>query len=398
MKVEVYFLRDPMGLLIEDSQSEKIYFQYAPDFLKKGLNPSPLHLNYDLQPQACLIPEFKYLFGIFYDALPDQWGMSLLEEKLRRAGIERKSPLLLLSYLGERSMGALSFKPKNDSLFKSESLCLEKISQQSRRFLTKHRGVELSEALLRTGTSPGGARPKIFAGLNPKTHQVITGKGLLLPKGYEHWMIKLGDGSTDPNGFLEYFYGMIAQECGIQITEQTLIPSKNSEGLFASKRFDRFGKTRIHYHSYSGISHTPFSASTDYDDLLGIIRAITKDQRQVLEGFRRATFNLIGCVRDDHVKNHGFLLQNNQWKLAPAFDLLPSKWEGAHALGYRGEHRHPTLKSLEIMGLYHSISRSVIQETIESVQKAFKKVLGMFEKKSEVKKLAVKLKQHWKNL
>ena len=29
--------------------------------------------------------------------------------------------------------------------------------------------------------------------------------------------------------------------------------------------------------------------------------------------------------KDDHAKNFAFILQNNEWKLSPAYDILPSE-------------------------------------------------------------------------
>ena len=41
----------------------------------------------------------------------------------------------------------------------------------------------------------------------------------------------------------------------------------------------------------------------------------------MLAAFRRAAFNVLAGNRDDHGKNHGFLLKGQRWELSPAFDL-----------------------------------------------------------------------------
>jgi serine/threonine-protein kinase HipA len=48
---------------------------------------------------------------------------------------------------------------------------------------------------------------------------------------------------------------------------------------------------------------------------------IEKDLRQL---WRRIVFNIMISNTDDHMRNHGFILQNNGWRLSPAFDLNPS--------------------------------------------------------------------------
>ncbi|MCX7249689.1 MAG: HipA domain-containing protein [Burkholderiales bacterium] len=40
--------------------------------------------------------------------------------------------------------------------------------------------------------------------------------------------------------------------------------------------------------------------------------------------FRRVSFNVAVGNRDDHLRNHGFVLGTNGWQLAPAFDVNPN--------------------------------------------------------------------------
>src|SRR6185437_9070664 len=40
--------------------------------------------------------------------------------------------------------------------------------------------------------------------------------------------------------------------------------------------------------------------------------------------YRRVAFNVAVGNRDDHLRNHGFLLTAAGWRLAPAFDLNPN--------------------------------------------------------------------------
>ena len=40
--------------------------------------------------------------------------------------------------------------------------------------------------------------------------------------------------------------------------------------------------------------------------------------------FRRVAFNVAVANRDDHLRNHGFVLHATGWRLAPAFDVNPS--------------------------------------------------------------------------
>jgi serine/threonine-protein kinase HipA len=43
-------------------------------------------------------------------------------------------------------------------------------------------------------------------------------------------------------------------------------------------------------------------------------------------------FNIIVSNTDDHLRNHGFILEREGWRLAPAYDLNASIEKRAHAL------------------------------------------------------------------
>ncbi|BFM04938.1 hypothetical protein GCM10025791_03580 [Halioxenophilus aromaticivorans] len=51
--------------------------------------------------------------------------------------------------------------------------------------------------------------------------------------------------------------------------------------------------------------------------------------------WRRIIFNIAVSNTDDHLRNHGFLLVKNGWKLSPAYDLSP-------IVGKRGLHLNIT--------------------------------------------------------
>jgi serine/threonine-protein kinase HipA len=48
--------------------------------------------------------------------------------------------------------------------------------------------------------------------------------------------------------------------------------------------------------------------------------------------FRRVVFNVMAANRDDHLRNHGFLLTSTGWRLSPAFDVNPNPAKSEHAL------------------------------------------------------------------
>src|SRR3546814_3494210 len=77
------------------------------------------------------------------------------------------------------------------------------------------------------------------------------------------------------------------------------------------------------------------SEGTSYLELAQFIRAqgdaehADTDLEQL---FRRVAFNVAVGNRDDHLRNHGFVLGKTGWTLAPAFDVNPSIDKAEHVL------------------------------------------------------------------
>lgn len=65
---------------------------------------------------------FKGLPGLIADALPDDYGNSVIDEwfSIRGKNVEI-TPIDRLCYIGKRGMGALEFEPVNDDVLLNES-------------------------------------------------------------------------------------------------------------------------------------------------------------------------------------------------------------------------------------------------------------------------------------
>lgn len=94
---------------------------------------------------------------------------------------------------------------------------------------------------------------------------------------------------------------------------------------FAVERFDRTPNGRVHTISASGLLNAYYRLpNLDYTDLLAVCKDLTKDQAQVVQLFRRMVFNVLIGNKDDHSKNFAFQYKNGEWRLSPAYDMLPS--------------------------------------------------------------------------
>jgi serine/threonine-protein kinase HipA len=58
------------------------------------------------------------------------------------------------------------------------------------------------------------------------------------------------------------------------------------------------------------------------------------------------TFNVAIGNRDDHLRNHGFLLTPTGWRLAPAFDLNPNTDRADHVLNIDESDNRPSLATV----------------------------------------------------
>lgn len=343
-------------------KDRKILFEYDSAFLASGIEISPFKLP--LKP-GVFSPDtavFDGLFGVFNDSLPDGWGRLLLDRTVEKHGIHRGqlNPLDRLAYVGSHGMGALSYEPELGQHDTDEApLALDKLAEESATVL-EGENEEIFEELLRLNGSSSGARPKIVAQVSDDKSRIIHGNQELQP-GYSHWMIKFPS-SQDAReiGAIEYAYSLMAREAGVEMPETHLFRTKKSR-YFGTKRFDRDGDARIHMHSLSGLIHADHrNPSLDYDMLLRVTTALTRNIQEVEKAYALACFNVLAHNRDDHAKNFSFLLNaRNEWILAPAYDLVFSYGPGGEqSTLVMGEGRNPGPEELKSLGKQHGLKNA----------------------------------------
>ncbi|MFN7025419.1 MAG: HipA domain-containing protein [Pseudorhizobium sp.] len=97
-----------------------------------------------------------------------------------------------------------------------------------------------------------------------------------------------------------------------------------------------------------------------------------RDATEVLKMFRNMVFNVYAKNRDDHAKNHAFLMNGTgRWFLAPAYDLTFSSGPGGeHSTAIGGEGKAPGMSQLLSVSRGASISDHDAKEVIEQVRTA----------------------------
>ena len=354
-------------------RDKNIYFEYDPIFLTSNMELSPYKLPLKSGVMVCDDTVFDGLFGVFADSLPDGWGKLLLDRYFLKEGVQYSdiTPLDRLGYIGNYGVGALSYRPYiSDIEQKITQINLDNLASKSMKILNDDSQQDL-EKLLLLGGSSAGARPKVMVQID-QDNNIISGTQILQP-GYDHYIVKFAS-HLDPQdiGKNEYLYSLAAKAAKIEMPNTKLLQGK----YFAVERFDRIGDTRVHIQSVAGLTHSDFRYPTlDYDDLLGLTLHLTKNVEEQIKMFRLAVFNLFAHNRDDHAKNFSFLLdKDNNWQLAPAYDLTFSQGPGGeHSTTYLGEGKNPTQEHLIKLANKHNIKNADdVMSEIKGVVDRFK--------------------------
>lgn len=381
-----------VGAVRWDESQQLGYFQYDTKFIQKGWDLSPLKMPISQGSQIYSFPElrlarnetlgtFKGLPGLLADALPDKYGNRLISTWLAQQGRSENSmnPVEKLCFIGTRGMGALEFEPatiktstRNFSLeFDGLVELAKKMLHEREGFLT-HLSKDEEKAMmeiLKIGTSAGGARPKAVIAYNRKTGEIKSGQGSV-PKGFEHWLLKLDGvsgeqfGESSGWGRVEYAYYLIAKDCKIEISECRLL-EENGRAHFMTKRFDRDGNIKHHTQSLCGMQHYDFNDmyGYSYEQVFQTMRLLQLTYPEAEQMFRRMVFNVLATNFDDHTKNFSFILKkDDRWRLAPAYDLCFSfdptnHWVNKQTLSINGKRLEITKEDLMTIAKNNNIKK-----------------------------------------
>lgn len=339
-------------------------FEYAPDFVKTGIQPSPLLMPAregriysfgDLNQET-----FKGLPGMLADSLPDTYGRALFDKWLALTGRTSANTIESLCFMGKRCMGALEFEPAIEGPFRADhKIELDSLVAVAREALTEKgdfrtnidddRKAAIAE-ILRLGTSAGGQRAKAIIAYDKKTGEVRSGQ-VDAPEGFDYYLIKLdgvsataGFRETENYGRLEYSFARLVKSCGIEMAECSLI-EENGRAHFLTKRFDREGGEKLHMQTLCGIAHYDYRLlrGYSYEQAFNVMRGLRLSYQEAQEMFRRVVFNVVVRNQDDHTKNISFLMdKHGKWRLSPAYDMgyaynPDGAWTSAHQMSINGK-------------------------------------------------------------
>ena len=368
--IEVRAWGRTVGAVALDPRLGFYAFEYAPAFVKAGVELAPLTMPLDSARDPFVfsdLPEltFKRLPAMLADALPDEFGNRLIDAWMAVRGVEKGqiTPLDRLAYMGRRGFGALEFKPaRSPAVTSSTAIELSKLVENARRAVRgelsgDHAAGSALAQIIHVGTSAGGARAKAAIAWNPVSHEIRAGQ-FDIPYGFEHWLLKFDGmgrdrelGTSQDYGRIEYAYSLMAHAAGITMAECRLL-EESGRAHFMTKRFDRDGNRKHHLQTLCGMAQLDFrqKASHDYSQLFQTINRLGLGYDSLEEAFRLMAFNVMAANCDDHTKNFSFLLrEGGAWTLAPAYDIT-------HAYNPHGEWTHQHLMSVN--GKFAQITRA----------------------------------------
>lgn len=343
-------------------------------------------------------PDGKQNFGIFSDSMPDTWGRTLMKRKAAQIAKEnnKTTPILheidyLLGVYDNSRMGALRFKLKKDGAFLDNSnetpippwSSIRELQYASNIIEADKESPEIKKwlsILLAPGSSLGGARPKAN----------------ILDKKKHLWIAKFPSKNdvTDKAAW-EYLAYKLAINAGIVMSESKIEKVAGIFHTFLTKRFDRKGKKRVHFASAMTMTDNNEDKIRDttpsYLEIAEFIQfsgsEIEKDLHQL---WRRIVFNIAISNTDDHLRNHGFIIEKNQWRLSPAYDINPSIDKSGLSLNIDMHYNDLDFDLAKSVGEYfklNNIQTSKIINEVKSAVKEWRKLaenIGISKKEQEL--------------
>ena len=375
-------------------------FEYDRDFLKSGIELSPLRM-----PLGGAIYKFPSLAGepffgmpgLVADSLPDRFGNALIEEWLSSLGksLSDFTAIDRLCYTGKRGMGALEYVPVTSDIRDiDETINVSKMVKFASDILERRESIAMKadgnltySQLVQVGSSAGGARAKALIAWNETTNEVRSGQAQLGP-GFDYWLMKFDNVSKNGDHgledkpeytLIEYAYYLMAKKAGITMSECRIYRSEG-DSHFMTKRFDRVNGEKLHMQSLGALAHISYQEPgiCSYELAAMYMNELGVPYKEIEQFYRRMVFNCLAVNQDDHVKNISFIMdRTGTWSLSPAYDITfsynPSnRWLRAHQMTINGKTTEITkidlLAAGSQMGLKARRCKDIISEVLSAVE------------------------------
>ena len=361
----------PVGeLLLEEIGA--CHFRYTQKALERKIILDPLNLP----PKQGIFRgrELGPPLLVFDDTLPDAWGLAILSRK-HKTDFSRQR--FLAVGLSDSSMvGGILYsndfktppRPPTWIPWKTLSECFSEVRSfeiRKARALFRYLGV--------TGTSAGGARPKVT---------VVDEKGW-------PWLVKfpsVNDPTPQTMALVEGAGLEFAQKIGLPVPEHKVVSLGRAKAL-AVKRFD-IKTLAPPYHgrcvliSFSTLLGGLHKVEEGYEKAGAVLRRkSSQPETDTLNFFRWALVNVAIINTDDHLKNFSLLWDGKTLRLSPAYDLVGNLWGmSEHSMPILGKTDNLTRNDLLELAKRLGISSNIAKAEIDKADEALNDYLDALSK------------------
>lgn len=149
--------------------------------------------------------------------------------------------------------------------------------------------------------------------------------------------------------------------------------SAENFGVFLDSSPDRWG-SRIHFASAMTLLQRRDGEGGSYLDLVELIaQRGAQPARDLEQLWRRIAFFVCVSNVDDHLRNHGFLLEPTGWSLAPAYDLNPVATAGGLTLNISETDNAQDLELVREVAKHFRLAARRAGEVLDEVVSAVKR-------------------------
>ena len=320
-------------------------------------------------------PNNKENFGVFLDSMPDTWGRTLMKRRASQEAAatgEKAKTLYEIDYLlgvyDESRMGALRFKTDlNGPFLDNNNLTptppwssireLQDAAQNFENDTDSDDARQWLAILMAPGSSLGGARPKAN----------------ILDNDKNLWIAKFpAKNDTTDKAAWEYLAYQLALKAGINMSECKIQKVIGNYNTFFTKRFDRENGERIHF--ASAMTMTGNNEDTIRDHQVSYLELAefiqnhgTNIEKNLEQLWRRIVFNIAISNTDDHLRNHGFIINEDGWELSPAYDLNPSIDKDGLALNIDMDNNALDYDLVKSVGMYFRLDENQMNRILDEV-------------------------------
>ncbi|MEC7691563.1 MAG: type II toxin-antitoxin system HipA family toxin [Pseudomonadota bacterium] len=352
------------GIVELDTSSASGRFRYGKSWLSRD-DAFPLDpVNLPLSESEFSSSVNHGLFGALADAGADSWGEKVilsihstvpknkLEFLLAGSGMGVGSLVFSLSKTGSKHKVNKNHLGKLPMLLRTKDAILadEEISTEAKK-------------AFEYGVSMGGARPKTVVSDDRKLYLAKFNR----PDDRIN-IVRVENASMK----------MLA-ELPVRVASTSVVNTGSGDVLLV-ERFDvKNGVPVCHFLSANSLFHTGKVSDSSlrnqytYGQLAEFLRKHSANPYDAHELYYRMVFNILTGNTDDHTRNHAILyeFETRQWRLSPAYDVLPVNNSLLHGMGIGDQGRRGNidnaLSQSRRFGLKTFKARRIIEEVIELV-------------------------------